>query len=72
MQVLTLVVGVRCGDDHPPSGVTVEELKKAITQERRALDAVFRVLRDEEPQKRVSKTLVGKIRELYPTLRWQR
>lgn len=69
---LSLIIGHACEGNQPPGRVTVDELRMAITKERTALDAVIGVLRDEDPQKIVSEALVGRIRELYPTLRWKR
>jgi len=72
MSVLKLTVGVNCGDDDPPSGVTIQDLRRAIMAERETLEAIYCLLRNEDPKKRVSGALTRKIRELCPTLRWKR
>jgi hypothetical protein len=72
MAVLKLTVGIHCGDDDPPPGVTIEELRRAIMQERETLEAIYCLLRNEDPKKVVSRALTSKIRALCPTLRWKR
>lgn len=72
MSVLKLTVGVNCGDDDPPSDVKIEDLRRAIMAERETLEAIYCLLRKEDPKKPVSRALTRKIRELCPTLRWKR
>lgn len=72
MAVVKITVGHSCGDDDTCKQVTVRDLMQAILAERKVLEDISNLLQPEDPKKRVSQELVGKIHELYPTLRWKR